>query len=60
MVGLKREFKLRRYRLPPELANSSRPPHACKVCTTGKACGITWISRTKTCHTPPGSACSEQ
>jgi hypothetical protein len=29
----------------------------CKVCTTGKACGDTCISRDKECHVPPGCAC---
>ena len=29
----------------------------CKVCSTGKACGNSCISRTKTCHKPPGCAC---
>lgn len=29
----------------------------CKVCTTGKACGNSCISKTYTCHKPPGCAC---
>jgi hypothetical protein len=29
----------------------------CKVCTVGKACGNTRISREKTCHVGPGCAC---
>jgi hypothetical protein len=29
----------------------------CKVCRKGKACGNSCISRTKTCHKPPGCAC---
>lgn len=29
----------------------------CKVCTTGKACGDTCISRDKDCHVGPGCAC---
>jgi hypothetical protein len=29
----------------------------CKVCTTGKACGNTCISRDKVCHVGPGCAC---
>lgn len=29
----------------------------CKVCTTGKACGNSCISRTKTCHKGAGYAC---
>lgn len=30
----------------------------CKVCTTGKACGNSCISRSYTCHQPPGCACN--
>jgi hypothetical protein len=36
------------------------PPEAracCKICTTGKACGDTCISRRYTCHKGPGCAC---
>jgi hypothetical protein len=29
----------------------------CKVCTTGKACGDSCISRSYTCHKAPGCAC---
>ncbi len=29
----------------------------CRVCTTGKACGDSCISRSKTCRQPPGCAC---
>jgi hypothetical protein len=29
----------------------------CKICTTGKACGNTCISREKQCHVGPGCAC---
>jgi hypothetical protein len=29
----------------------------CKVCTVGKACGNTCISRNKTCHVGQGCAC---
>jgi len=36
------------------------PAACCKVCTTGKACGNSCISRTKTCHKPPGCACDAQ
>jgi hypothetical protein len=38
----------------------SNPPSAatcCKVCTKGKACGDTCISKSYTCHQPPGCAC---
>lgn len=40
---------------PPTL-----PParNCCKYCHNGKACGDTCISRSKTCHTPPGCACN--
>jgi hypothetical protein len=30
----------------------------CKICTTGKACGDSCISRSYTCHQPPGCACN--
>lgn len=29
----------------------------CKTCRAGKACGNSCISRSKTCHQPPGCAC---
>lgn len=29
----------------------------CKVCSKGKACGDSCISRSYTCHQPPGCAC---
>ena len=29
----------------------------CKICSRGKACGDTCISRDKTCHVGPGCAC---
>jgi hypothetical protein len=29
----------------------------CKVCSVGKACGDSCISRDKACHKPPGCAC---
>jgi hypothetical protein len=37
----------------------STPPAqaCCKVCTVGKACGNTCISRDKTCHVGAGCAC---
>ncbi len=31
--------------------------YCCKVCTTGKACGDSCISRSYTCHKGPGCAC---
>ena len=30
----------------------------CKICSTGKACGNTCISRDKECHVGPGCACN--
>jgi len=33
------------------------PLACCKVCSVGKACGDTCISRDKTCHVGPGCAC---
>ncbi len=30
----------------------------CKMCTKGKACGDSCISRSYTCHKPPGCACN--
>lgn len=30
----------------------------CRVCRTGKACGNSCISRSYTCHQPPGCACN--
>ena len=35
----------------PELAA------CCKICRKGKACGNSCISRSYTCHKPPGCAC---
>lgn len=32
--------------------------HCCKICTTGKACGDTCISRSYTCRKGPGCACN--
>jgi beta-lactamase superfamily II metal-dependent hydrolase len=49
---------------PPKSVDSSRLPGAeapmpscCRICTRGKACGNTCISRSYECHTPPGCAC---
>ena len=30
----------------------------CRVCTTGKACGDSCISKSKTCNVGPGCACN--
>lgn len=32
--------------------------YCCKVCSTGKACGDSCISRNKECHKQPGCACN--
>lgn len=32
--------------------------YCCKVCSKGKACGDSCISRDKECHKPPGCACN--
>ena len=32
-------------------------PACCKICTAGKACGDSCISRSYTCHQAPGCAC---
>lgn len=37
---------------------TSPPPACCKVCSTGKACGDSCISRSNTCHVGPGCACN--
>lgn len=39
-----------RYRQPQRLC--------CKICSRGKACGNSCISRSYTCHQPPGCACN--
>jgi hypothetical protein len=39
----------------PDAATAQQ--RCCKICTTGKACGNTCISRDKTCHVGPGCAC---
>lgn len=48
---------------PPPPAPTLPPPPppqqtCCKVCHTGKACGNSCISRSYTCHQPPGCACN--
>lgn len=43
---------------PPPAAPVSQPRTCCKICTTGKACGDTCISRSYTCHKGPGCACN--
>jgi beta-lactamase superfamily II metal-dependent hydrolase len=48
--------------LVPKPAAQPEPSAAgcCKVCTRGQACGNTCISRSYTCHQPPGCACDAQ
>ncbi|TMB34269.1 MAG: MBL fold metallo-hydrolase [Deltaproteobacteria bacterium] len=45
--------------LRPDIAGAPSHPLAgcCKVCSAGKACGNSCISRSYTCHRPPGCAC---
>ena len=48
---------------PTRLPAPTQPPAptqkvCCKVCTTSQACGDSCISKTKTCHQPPGCACN--
>jgi uncharacterized protein YraI len=44
----------------PGGGNTYTPPktYCCKICTTGQACGNSCISRSYTCHQPPGCACN--
>jgi hypothetical protein len=37
--------------------SSTTPLACCKVCSVGKACGNSCISREKTCHVGQGCAC---
>ena len=39
--------------------NPATPAVCCKVCNKGKACGNSCISRSYTCHKPPGCACNK-
>ena len=39
------------------LASPAASGYCCKVCSVGKACGNTCISREKTCHVGQGCAC---
>ena len=36
------------------------PRSCCKICSKGKACGNSCISRAYTCHQPPGCACDAE
>lgn len=38
-------------------AQAEQRERCCKICTTGKACGNTCISREKQCHVGRGCAC---
>lgn len=40
----------------PRPTNS--PRSCCRICSTGKACGDSCISRSNTCHVGPGCACN--
>jgi hypothetical protein len=48
----------------PTVEERTTPPESaaacCRVCTTGKACGNSCISRSKTCRKPSGCACDAQ
>lgn len=39
-------------------ASPARARPCCRVCSTGKACGNSCISRRYTCRRPPGCACN--
>ena len=39
------------------IENESLSQGCCRICTKGKACGNSCISRRYTCHQPPGCAC---
>jgi hypothetical protein len=45
------------YQVPVYIAPTTSTS-CCKVCTTGKACGDSCISRSYTCHKGPGCACN--
>jgi hypothetical protein len=38
-------------------ADTAAGAGCCRICTQGKACGNSCISREKQCHQPPGCAC---
>lgn len=46
--------------MPPSQPAAGDTPATgcCRVCTTGKACGDGCISKSYTCHQPPGCACN--
>ncbi len=41
----------------PQASSPFTSPGCCRVCTKGKPCGNSCISRKKECHQPPGCAC---
>lgn len=46
--------------VPARIQESESAPTqqtCCKICSKGKACGNSCISRSYTCHQPPGCAC---
>lgn len=42
---------------PTSIPEPSPSQGCCKICLKGKACGNSCISRSYTCHQPPGCAC---
>lgn len=49
------DINMRKLSTPPP---PPPPPSCCRVCTIGKACGDSCISRDDTCHVGPGCACN--
>ncbi len=43
---------------PAWVQPTATPRICCKICRTGQACGDSCISRSYTCHKPPGCACN--
>ena len=41
----------------PRDSTAATPRSCCRVCSSGKACGNSCISRASQCHQPPGCAC---
>lgn len=44
--------------IPTAMESQPQRRSCCKICTTGKACGNSCISRRYNCHQPPGCACN--
>ena len=58
--GVEKTAPTRTYTAPTQRTISEPAPAArtcCKVCSKGKACGDSCISKSYTCHKPPGCAC---